>query len=118
MADNLTLSLIQVNLSWENKDANLQVFEDIIMKLDNTDLIVLPEMFPTGFSMNPEGNYEYLDGGIVDWMIKMSRTSGAAICGSLIIRENEEYYNRFICVDRDKIIAQYNGLNCIFNHNC
>ena len=54
MADSLKISLVQTQLFWEDKKANLDSLTSLIKNIDNTDLIVLPEMFTTGFSMNPK----------------------------------------------------------------
>ncbi len=92
----LNISLIQANLVWENKVKNLQTFELQIEKLKKTDLICLPEMFTTGFSMNAKNLAEKMNGPSVGWMKAQAKNTNAAICGSLIIEERKKYYNRFI----------------------
>ena len=70
---NLTISLIQTNLSWEDKAANLQMLEKKIDAIqDKTEIIILPEMFSTGFSMRAKELAETMDGPTVDWMKKTS----------------------------------------------
>ena len=107
MADKLTLSLVQANLVWEDKKANLDSFECVIQSVENTDIIVLPEMFPTGFSMNPGKHYELMNGEVVRWMRRIAGNKNAAICGSLIIKEGESFHNRFLFVTADGVKAQY-----------
>ncbi len=105
----LKVTIIQSELYWEDKLKNLKMFEEKIISLNESpDIIVLPEMFSTGFSMNSEGLAESMDSDTVNWMIKTSKKTNAAICGSIIIRENEKHYNRFIWVDPNGNIQFYN----------
>ncbi len=93
----LTISLIQSELHWEDKEANMRVFESKINAIsEKTELIVLPEMFSTGFSMNPEKLAEDMDGSTIQWMKETSRKKKAAITGSLIIEEEGQFYNRLV----------------------
>ncbi len=95
----LTISIIQTNLHWENKTANLHMLEEKISTLfQKTEIIVLPEMFSTGFSMKPEMLAETMDGPTVQWMKKQSIDNRVIITGSLIIEEDKKYYNRLIWV--------------------
>ena len=95
--NDLTISLVQSNLHWENVEANLKQFDQQLSSLKGkTDLIILPEMFTTGFSMNPEKLAENMKGQTVSWMKNKASELGAAICGSLIIEENSRYFNRLI----------------------
>ena len=97
--DELRISFIQSNLIWENPEANRQVFEKKINQIDSvTDLIILPEMFTTGFSMNASRLAETLGGETVLWMKKLASKKQAAITGSIIISENNHFYNRLIFV--------------------
>ena len=100
MAD-LRISLVQTKLHWEDKTANLEMLEKKIDGIpDNPELIVLPEMFSTGFSMNKESLSETMDGPTVSWMRKTAIRKGAIITGSIIAKENEtpdaKFYNRLI----------------------
>jgi predicted amidohydrolase len=92
----LSVSLIQTNLAWEDKAANLSMFEEKINALNHTEVVVLPEMFSTGFSMRPEMLAETMDGESVAWMKKMASSKKVIITGSLIIEEDGNYYNRLI----------------------
>lgn len=95
----LNITIVQAELRWHDAGANRQQFTDTIESLENpTDLIVLPEMFTTGFSMEAPELAETMDGDSIAWMRDISASSNAAICGSLIIAENQNYFNRFVCV--------------------
>lgn len=107
MSNKLQLDLIQADLVWENKAENLKKFELLISETKNSDLIILPEMFTTGFSNNSKKLCEPMDGLTVEWMKKMSNNSGAAICGSVIIEEDSKIYNRFLFIQPDGSISHY-----------
>lgn len=93
----LTVSLIQANLHWENIPANLAMFDAKIDSIkDKTEVIVLPEMFSTGFSMQSERLAETMDGSAVQWMKNKAKERNVIITGSLIIEEDGAYYNRLI----------------------
>jgi len=96
----MKIAIIQSELHWENIELNLQMFEEKIAGINQAvDLILLPEMFSTAFSMNPERTAEGMDGKALSWMKSQAAATGALICGSLSIKENEHYYNRFICAE-------------------
>lgn len=93
----LTISTIQTNLHWEDKAANLQMLEEKINSLyQNTSVVILPEMFSTGFSMKAEFLAETMDGPTIHWMKKISTQNRVILTGSLIIKDNENIYNRLI----------------------
>ncbi len=93
----ITISTIQTNLHWENKRANLDMLEEKINSLrQKTEIIVLPEMFTTGFSMNAATLAETMDGPTVEWMKRLSTENRVILTGSLIIEEAGNYYNRLI----------------------
>ncbi len=92
----LSISIIQANLVWEDKAANLRMFEDKINKLGPTELIVLPEMFSTGFSMKAKELAETMKGQTIAWMKRMSSSKKAIITGSVIINEEGSFYNRLV----------------------
>jgi len=92
----LNVSLIQANLHWENKEANLRMFEEKLGTLNKTQVVVLPEMFSTGFSMKPELLAEPVTGPSVSWMRRMAAEKKVILTGSLIIEEEGKYYNRLI----------------------
>jgi len=93
----LTLTLIQTNLHWEDKQANLTMFEEKINNIkEKTEIVILPEMFSTGFSMRPELLAETMDGETVQWMKKIAAQKGIILTGSLIIRKEDYFFNRLI----------------------
>ena len=93
----LTFTIIQTKLHWEDKRANLQMLEEKINSIgQKTEIVVLPEMFSTGFSMKPETLAENMDGETVSWMKRISAQKKIILTGSVIIKENHNYYNRLI----------------------
>ena len=95
---NLKVTVFQAYLFWENIDKNLQ---NLSLRLsggvrEKTDLIVLPEMFNTGFTMRAAEMAEEMDGKTMQWLTKTAETYDCIITGSLIIKENDHYYNRMI----------------------
>ncbi|HQW45045.1 MAG: amidohydrolase [Chitinophagaceae bacterium] len=94
---NLFVTIIQTNLHWEDKAANRQMLEEKIMSIkDKTEIVVLPEMFSTGFSMKPSKLAETMEGETVGWMRKMAIEKKIILTGSLIIEEAGNYFNRLI----------------------
>lgn len=92
----LNVTLIQASFHWENKELNLKRFEELIHNSHQTDVIVLPEMFATGFSMNAKVLAEPFPGPTAKWMQRMAKLKQAAICGTVITEMNDRYYNRLI----------------------
>lgn len=93
----LTISIIQSHLEWENKSANLQLLEQKIKSIkEKTELVILPEMFSTGFSMRAKDLAETMAGESVAWMKRVAAEQRIILTGSLIIKENGNYYNRLI----------------------
>ena len=93
----LSITLIQTNLHWENKKANLKMLSDKIEGIkEKTEVIILPEMFSTGFSMKPELLSENMDGETVQWMKKISDEKKVILTGSIIIKENNKFFNRMV----------------------
>lgn len=100
----LSFSLIQTDLFWEDKAANLDMLAKKIRAIEEyTEVVVLPEMFSTGFSMRPTEFAETMDGPSVEWMKQLSSERKVIIVGSLIIKEEiskatPQFYNRLIWV--------------------
>lgn len=93
----LTISTIQTNLIWEEKSANLRLLEQKIAAIEEkTEIVVLPEMFSTGFSMDPGQHAEEMDGETIQWMQRVSRENGIILTGSVIIKEAGEFFNRLV----------------------
>lgn len=93
----LTLSIIQTSLTWENKAENLAMLEEKINSItEKTEVVILPEMFSTGFSMKPELLAETMQGETVAWMKRVAQQKRVILTGSVIIEESGHYYNRLI----------------------
>ncbi len=104
----LNISIIQSDLVWKDVAANLASFDyDINQIQEDIDLIVLPEMFNTGFVVDPDDVAEEMEGISMQWMRKQSLKKHAVICGSLIIRENGKYYNRLFWMKPDGSFQHY-----------
>ena len=105
----MKIALIQSSLVWENPKANRNNFEEKINAIsEKVDLIVLPEMFTSGFTMNPKDVCEAMDGETVLWLKLIAKAKNSAITGSLIIKENNNYYNRLVFVFPSGEIQFYN----------
>ncbi len=108
MQQTLKTALLQVDLKWEDPQTNRSMFSKEIKALsEDIDLIILPEMFTTGFSMNAEELAEKNDGLSLQWMREMAKLKDAALTGSLIITENNNYYNRLFFVFPDGSYKSY-----------
>ena len=108
MNEKLKITIIQSELHWENAESNLVMFSEKIQNIeDKTDLIVLPEMFTTGFSMNAENLAEPNDGETFKWMVSEAKKNNCAITGSVIISENGNFYNRLFFVFPDGSFQKY-----------
>ncbi|HET9433164.1 MAG TPA: nitrilase family protein [Chitinophagaceae bacterium] len=93
----LTITGIQTLLNWENPAANRSMFEDKIKSIkEKTEIIILPETFGTGFSMKPKDLAETMEGETIKWMKRIASEKKSIITGSVIIKENENYFNRLI----------------------
>ena len=93
----LSFTLIQTQLHWEDKAANLQMLEQKIKELKHpTHIVILPEMFSTGFSMKPALLAEEMTGATVEWMKQISAQHKIILTGSVIIKEEGKFYNRLI----------------------
>jgi len=103
----LKLGLVQTHLYWEDPEANRQHFEPKLAALAKSDLIVLPEMFSTGFSMDSGSHAESMTAETVIWLQKQSEILGTGICGSVMIKENGQFYNRFLMFSPDQAPVQY-----------
>ncbi|HEY8388678.1 MAG TPA: nitrilase family protein [Parasegetibacter sp.] len=109
----LTISLLQQDLFWEDKTANLNSFEKALQQIPSgTHLVVLPEMFNTGFSMNADALAEKMDGPSVDWMKNIALKKRIILTGSLMIREEGKYYNRLIWMLPNGQFAYYDKRHC------
>lgn len=95
----MKIALIQSSLFWENPKQNRNYFEEKINTIDDDiDLIVLPEMFTSGFTMTPGNVAETMQGETIEWLQSLAKAKNSAITGSLIIEENNNFYNRLVFV--------------------
>lgn len=108
MANTLKITLIQSELHWEDAEANRAMFSEKFQQIKQaTDVIILPEMFTTGFSMNAAKLAEPNDGKTLQWMVQEAKKHNTAITGSVIIKENGNFYNRLFFVFPDGSYKQY-----------
>jgi predicted amidohydrolase len=103
----IIVTLVQPDIVWENPQENLRKYSEMLADVDKTDLIVLPEMFSTGFSMHPEKLNENMDGSSVQWMKKLASKKKAAVTGSLIIEDAGKVFNRLLWVFPDGVTKIY-----------
>lgn len=104
----MKIALIQSSLVWENPEANRNHFEEKINAItEDFNLIVLPEMFTTGFTMDPAKVAETMSGKTVLWMQSLAKAKNAAITGSVVIEENANFYNRMLFVFPSGEIQHY-----------
>jgi predicted amidohydrolase len=98
----MRISVVQPDIVWENKTRNFRKYERMISQLHNPDIVVLPEMFSTGFTASSENQGEPPKSETFDWMIHMAEKSSSGICGSYIIKIGHKYVNRFVFVSPEK----------------
>jgi predicted amidohydrolase len=104
----LTITLIQSNLHWQNAAANLGMFEQKINEIkEKTEVVVLPEMFSTGFSMDPAPLAETMEGPTIGWMKRMAAAKKIILTGSIIIEEQGHYYNRLVWMQPNGVYGIY-----------
>lgn len=104
--DILSVKILQKTLVWEDENANLIAMEEQLSASGKADLVLLPEMFATGFSMRPE-LYADRSGRILHWMQEMAQKTEQAICGSAMVEEGGKYFNRLYFVKPDGEFGQY-----------
>jgi predicted amidohydrolase len=104
----LNVTIVQTNLHWENKTANLAMLEQKIMAIkEKAEIVVLPEMFSTGFSMQPKLLAETMNGATVQWMQKIAVAKKIILTGSIIIEEDGNFYNRLLWVLPNQQVGVY-----------
>jgi len=108
MDEVLKVSLVQTSTFWENAKANLASLNSKLNQLEkDTDLVILPEMFSTGFSVGKEGIAEKMDGQTVNWMLEKASEKNCLLVGSVLIEENKNYFNRLIATFPDGRLLHY-----------
>lgn len=103
----LRVTLIQSDIVWEQPAVNRENYNKLLKEVGQTDLIVFPEMFTTGFSMQPVRLKETMDGKTVQWMKRVALEKKAAVTGTLIIEEEGKYYNRCLWISPGGSIKHY-----------
>ena len=99
----MKISIIQPDLAWEEKTDNFAILGRLISPLfEQTDIVILPEMFNTGFSMDRGKLSENSHAKTFKWMLKMSQSGNFGLCGSYIVKENDNFYNRWVFVSPEK----------------
>lgn len=107
MSQTLRIGLVQANLAWEDPSRNFRHFESLLQEADSVDLLVLPEMWSTGFSMRPEVIAESSPGPALEWMKAHSQKLNTAIAGSIAVADGGKYYNRCYIVQPQGHIDHY-----------
>ncbi|HNI65842.1 MAG TPA: nitrilase-related carbon-nitrogen hydrolase, partial [Pseudomonadales bacterium] len=108
----LTLALVQADLAWHDIEANLTHFDQLLAPLAAVDLIVLPEMFTTGFTMASQQQAEPMAGRGIAWLRTTAQARNAVVCGSLAIEEQGLCYNRFVWATPDGALHHYDKRHC------
>ena len=111
--EKLIITTIQTNLHWENKTANLEMLEKKILGIaEKTNIVLLPEMFSTGFSMQPALFAETMEGETVNWMRNLAKQKNIILGGSIMVSENDVYFNRFVWMQPNGQFGFYDKRHC------
>lgn len=105
--ENLNITMIQADIAWKDKKKNLRKFTNLIEKVKNTDIIVLPEMFNTGFAVNDQLCAEDTKGETYEWMKNMAALKNSIVTGSIYTKDNGAYYNRLIWMNPEGESIEY-----------
>lgn len=106
--EEIYVTIVQTELHWENIGANLAMLEEKIWQIEGqTDLILLPEMFSTGFTMNAKKLAEPMNLTTFKWLKQQAAQTKAVVVGSYIVKENEQYFNRLVWMQPDGVFACY-----------
>lgn len=103
----LKITLIQSDLAWEDKVRNMSLFSKLIETSGYTDIVILPEMFTTGFSMQAAKLAEDMHGPTMEWMKNTAAEMNIVVTGSIIVQENENFFNRLIWMRPDGTYDTY-----------
>lgn len=108
MKDDLKIALIQADLVWENPEQNRLNFSEKIKNIkESVGIIILPEMFTSGFTMNADVVAETMDGTTISWMKDLAQKIQTAIVGSIVITEDGKYFNRLLFVEPSGKLSYY-----------
>jgi len=113
--NSMKITAIQFDIVWEDPQKNIQICNELIESTAQTDLIVLPEMFSSGFSTNPSQHVVESVSETIDWMKTTAKKNNAAICGSLIVSSNKKLYNSLCFVTPQGNVTYYNKKH-LFGH--
>ena len=106
MNNQLRISLLQCDLQWKDPKANFHRIAQMAKSIDQVDLLVLPEMFATGFIMDPEHSTLDHEEGLA-FMHELAQTTRSVVCGSLAVEDSGNYFNRFYAVNGSQVLAVY-----------
>ena len=105
----MKIAVFQTKLAWENPTVNRKFIEEYFLNEDEPfDLFILPEMFTSGFTMNPSAVAEPMDGETMTWLKGLAKAKNCAITGSLVIKENGNFYNRMVFIFPSGEVQFYN----------
>lgn len=104
----MKITLVQSDIFWENIPRNLEYYSKKISNINDSDLIILPEMFATGFSMQPEKVAETEAGSIMQFLKEQARNTAAALATTFACKDGTQYFNRFVFVLPDGTYTAYN----------
>ncbi len=104
----LTVSLLQTATRWHDAAGNRRLFDELLQRVpEATQLVVLPEMFSTGFTMDSAAVAEDMQGDTLAWLAERARQYNKTLCGSMVIKAQGHYFNRFVSVDADGVLNHY-----------
>jgi predicted amidohydrolase len=107
MSEKLKLSMLQLDLAWQDAAANRALIEKHLEGVSGRDLIILPEMFSTGFDMKPNGLAETMDGDTVAWLKELAKQQDSVVCGSMMMQVGHDHVNRFLWVTPQGKVSHY-----------
>ena len=117
MTDLLNIAYVQPDIKWHDIEGNLRQYDTMLDSISDADLIVLPEMFATGFTNQLDGTAQTMDGHLADWMLRKAAAKNAAVAGSQIINDGANYYNRLIVAMPDGHVEWYDKRH-LFRMGC
>ncbi len=104
----LTVAYLQYNIQWHDWEANVAIIERHLSDLQREiDLLILPETFSSGFTIDPNPVAQHMDGPVVNWMSETARSRNHTVIGSVIIEDDGAFYNRLVCAHPDGAISHY-----------
>lgn len=117
MTDLLNIAYVQPDIKWHDIEGNLRQYDTMLDSISDADLIVLPEMFATGFTNQLDDTAQTMDGPLIDWMLRKAAAKNAAVAGSQIINDGANHYNRLIVAMPDGHVEWYDKRH-LFRMGC